>query len=198
MGFFRTTATALVFTLSFSAHASSARVSGEGVLLGFDDVTIGVTTYNVTFKGGTKEDAYGGTAYPYLDWYKESDAADAADALLAAFDASSWDNRPADARATSISSQYAWQLLTPFGDLSLANTKVTAVREDKTGPDYWDWSYHLSTFEQNLDNTTNSAWVDWDVVNTGGVIPTPIPAAAWLFGSALLGLIGFTKRKKAA
>ncbi len=28
--------------------------------------------------------------------------------------------------------------------------------------------------------------------------PVPIPAAAWLFGSGLLGLIGFSKRKKAA
>ncbi len=26
----------------------------------------------------------------------------------------------------------------------------------------------------------------------------PIPAAVWLFGSGLLGLIGFSKRKKAA
>ncbi len=29
------------------------------------------------------------------------------------------------------------------------------------------------------------------------VAPVPIPAAAWLFGSGLLGLIGFSKRKKA-
>ncbi len=30
------------------------------------------------------------------------------------------------------------------------------------------------------------------------VNPVPLPAAAWLFGSGLLGLIGFYKRKKAA
>ncbi len=30
------------------------------------------------------------------------------------------------------------------------------------------------------------------------VTPIPIPAAVWLFGSGLLGLIGFSKRKKAA
>ncbi len=28
--------------------------------------------------------------------------------------------------------------------------------------------------------------------------PVPIPAAVWLFGSGLLGLIGFSKRKKVA
>jgi len=29
-------------------------------------------------------------------------------------------------------------------------------------------------------------------------IPIPIPAAVWLFGTGLLGLIGFSKRRKAA
>ena len=29
-----------------------------------------------------------------------------------------------------------------------------------------------------------------------GVSPVPVPAAAWLFGSALLGFFGFSKRKK--
>ncbi|WP_424206737.1 VPLPA-CTERM sorting domain-containing protein [Sulfuricaulis sp.] len=38
---------------------------------------------------------------------------------------------------------------------------------------------------------------------TGGEIrgflaPVPIPAAAWLFGSGLLGLIGVAQRKKTA
>ena len=30
------------------------------------------------------------------------------------------------------------------------------------------------------------------------VVPVPIPAAAWLFGSGLLGLVGMARRKKAA
>jgi hypothetical protein len=30
------------------------------------------------------------------------------------------------------------------------------------------------------------------------VSPVPIPAAVWLFGSGLLGLIGIARRKKAA
>ena len=28
--------------------------------------------------------------------------------------------------------------------------------------------------------------------------PVPIPAAAWLFGTALIGLVGFSKRRKSA
>ncbi|MES2366828.1 MAG: hypothetical protein V4563_13200 [Pseudomonadota bacterium] len=32
-------------------------------------------------------------------------------------------------------------------------------------------------------------------LNTTGVAPVPVPAAAWLFGSGLLGLIGISRRK---
>jgi hypothetical protein len=31
----------------------------------------------------------------------------------------------------------------------------------------------------------------------GYVAPVPVPAAVWLFGSALAGVIGFGKRRKA-
>lgn len=35
-------------------------------------------------------------------------------------------------------------------------------------------------------------------LNTGSVSVVPVPAAVWLFGSALLGLVGFSRRKRAA
>ncbi|MCP4277568.1 MAG: DUF1566 domain-containing protein [Gammaproteobacteria bacterium] len=35
-------------------------------------------------------------------------------------------------------------------------------------------------------------------VHSGDVGAVPVPAAVWLFGSGILGLIGFSKRKKAA
>ncbi len=35
-------------------------------------------------------------------------------------------------------------------------------------------------------------------VRSGDVAAVPVPAAVWLFGSGILGLIGFSKRKKAA
>jgi hypothetical protein len=33
------------------------------------------------------------------------------------------------------------------------------------------------------------------VAGTPNPVPTPIPAAAWLFGSGLLGLVGIRRRK---
>lgn len=46
-------------------------------------------------------------------------------------------------------------------------------------------SYYAGGFGTTL---TAQAWGDWNVV--------PIPPAAWLFGSGLLGLIGVARRKK--
>jgi hypothetical protein len=37
-----------------------------------------------------------------------------------------------------------------------------------------------------------------DDVTYGGVSPVSVPAAVWLFGTALIGLVGFGKRRKAA
>jgi hypothetical protein len=46
-----------------------------------------------------------------------------------------------------------------------------------------------------FEGTQYSERYELDIVNTSVV---PIPAAAWLFGSGLLGLIGISRRKKAA
>lgn len=51
--------------------------------------------------------------------------------------------------------------------------------EGGTAPDVWDGAHF------NIDNFT---------INTA---PVPVPAAAWLFGSAIMGLAGFARRKQA-
>jgi len=47
----------------------------------------------------------------------------------------------------------------------------------------------LNILGQNMD-------IDAAIRITGDVSAVPIPAAVWLFGSGLFGLIGFTRRKK--
>jgi len=49
---------------------------------------------------------------------------------------------------------------------------------------------------QGTDLATRDRWA-WAVHN-GNVSAVPVPAAVWLFGSGLLGLIGVARRKKAA
>ncbi len=59
---------------------------------------------------------------------------------------------------------------------------------------YDDWITGNGGISGSLAASTPqySAWM----ISTGAAVP--IPAAAWLFGSGLLGLIGFSKRKKVA
>ncbi len=55
-----------------------------------------------------------------------------------------------------------------------------------------------SGYEVNLESapTLFSASYNWSVAID--VAPVPVPAAAWLFGSGLLGFIGVARRKKTA
>ncbi|HFD32315.1 MAG TPA: VPLPA-CTERM sorting domain-containing protein [Gammaproteobacteria bacterium] len=46
------------------------------------------------------------------------------------------------------------------------------------------------------DNYKTSSFFGW-AVQTGDVSAVPVPAAAWLFGSGLLGLVGAARRKRA-
>ena len=62
----------------------------------------------------------------------------------------------------------------------------------------WKFSMNNGTksFTITNDSFVNYAWAVHDG-NIAGVV-VPIPAAVWLFGSGLLGLIGISRRKKAA
>ncbi len=68
----------------------------------------------------------------------------------------------------------------PFVELNITSTEGIYI----SGPDKGD--------ETSGGFTQSKQW------QVSGVNPIPIPAAAWLFGSALIGLIGVARRKKAA
>ncbi len=62
---------------------------------------------------------------------------------------------------------------------------------------------HLSEFENLMQpggsgERLNDTQIATALASEFSVAVVPIPAAVWLFGSGLLGLIGYTKRKKAA
>lgn len=58
----------------------------------------------------------------------------------------------------------------------------------------WEFGFYFG--EQKFDYQDNE-FKSWAVHSgdVGDVAPIPLPAAAWLFGSGLLGLIGFARRK---
>lgn len=59
----------------------------------------------------------------------------------------------------------------------------------------YDWFFDMSNGGQGLSHRSNNhyAWA----VQSGDVGAVPVPAAAWLFGSGLIGLAGLARRKKA-
>ena len=56
------------------------------------------------------------------------------------------------------------------------------------------WVFSMGTGVQGNSNKSSSGYA-W-AVQTGDVSAVPVPAAMWLFGSGLLGLIGVARRKK--
>ena len=76
-----------------------------------------------------------------------------------------------------------------FSDTGLA--VVTCALDCSDGDIFTlDYSAHVP-----LDDPNGFAGVPWKIHLEGVVSAVPVPAAVWLFGSGLLGLIGFARRK---
>jgi len=57
------------------------------------------------------------------------------------------------------------------------------------------WAFGFKDGQQYEYDKTDT-WYTW-AVHAGDVAPVPLPAAVWLFGTGLLGLMGITRRKAA-
>ena len=78
-----------------------------------------------------------------------------------------------------------------FSDTGLAT--VTCTLDCSDGDTFTlDYSAHVP-----LDDPNGFAGVPWSMHLEGTVSAVPVPAAVWLFGSGLIGLIGIARRKKA-
>lgn len=66
--------------------------------------------------------------------------------------------------------------------------------ENAIYPEY-AWNFHTIDGYQNTAFKGDQSLYAW-AVRTGDVAAIPIPGAAWLFGSGLLGLMGFNRRVK--
>ena len=103
------------------------------------------------------------------------------------------------------------QNLVIASDLTIADSNIHtwtgSTAFDLSGSS-WDGINHIGLgLQNNLYATTSAdgevAWIEKKIAAGGidlSVITTavvPVPAAAWLFGSGLLGLVGVARRKKA-
>ncbi len=81
----------------------------------------------------------------------------------------------------------AWSNVT--GDFSIASVTFQAINEGTTGLLLSEWGFNPWA---SGGSAINPDFVDGQVIST-----VPVPAAVWLFGSGLLGLLGLAKRKTA-
>jgi len=84
------------------------------------------------------------------------------------------------------------------GDQTVDGVLLTDVQSD-----YWSgtefissraWDFGFRNGLQNLDGKGNFGY-GW-AVRAGDVSAVPVPAAVWLFGSGLIGLLGLARRKR--
>lgn len=70
------------------------------------------------------------------------------------------------------------------------------------GSSFTCFAEHKITVAEDPGSAGFAGWVaQWEVHGTASGLtpaPVPLPAAAWLFGSGLLGLVGIARRKKSA
>ena len=76
---------------------------------------------------------------------------------------------------------------------------VSKYSETIVFADPYPLMWHDSNY-RNIDTLrfVGDEYVVVDNLTFQAVSPVPVPAAIWLFGTGIIGLIGFSKRRKAA
>ena len=85
-------------------------------------------------------------------------------------------------------SDYVWY----YGD----TTDVNYLQLSANDGVVYDYSYGTYAQSDDYSASGEKADISW-LVYRSSVSPVPIPAAVWLFGSGLLGLVGVARRKTA-
>jgi hypothetical protein len=95
----------------------------------------------------------------------------------------------------------SWTRWTYLGGANPIRTFQPPYNKDTVGDFYGDYlSMQIAYDDQTafLTGPTYTSLVDWDIVITTTAPAVPVPAAVWLFGSGLLGLVGVARRKRQA
>lgn len=186
----------LVVSLIFSVHVYSATqiIDGSGQLLGATDVDVNGVLYNVEFKADSFANIFG----------------DMSSLILVA------DNNAAEDFARALLNQVLINTTEgsfdtdpelTFGCTAITSCAIHTPLQIATSPGFWyraiaingtaitsgsrpDSTNVLGQLDVNQVLSVSNVYAEWTVATV------PVPAAAWLFGSSLLGLMTFQRGKK--
>jgi hypothetical protein len=149
---------------------------GSGIATDIEDLDVGGTLYDVLFVRLTANNFYGGT----YDFGNATDANAAVDAINAAFNNSGF----VFARVGPTDTANTENFYIGYADGSAGNVLGTQGQTN------------TAVIWENLGSSLipNDFSTMWAGFSPAGV---PEPAAAWLLGSCLIGLIGVARSKKA-
>ncbi len=184
----------LCFFSFTTVQAARLRVD-DGQLIGATGVDIEGELYDVNFVDGSCISIFDGCEDASDFTFDGTQALAASQALLdQVFQDTSeglFDSSPDLTNGcTSTEYCYAYTPVSFFGPFVVVS--IVALNAFPSAPaDFQDQILQRgSTPEGDSGNAPDSVWAVWNPAP-----PVPVPAAAWLFGSALLGLFGFRKRK---
>lgn len=187
---------ATVLLLSFiqiqTSAAATLLTDPSGQLLGAQDVDVDGRLYNVTFIDDSPRDIFADATN--FDASNFADASLFADALLNQVLIGVYSDDQTRTSGCESSNVSRCNILTPYSlntntgilESAAAVNWVATTQpgfDDTVSLDTTSWSYDTSADNRRV-------YADWQLA------VVPIPAAAWLFGSALLGLAGIARRAK--
>jgi hypothetical protein len=185
LGAFRAVAIAACLMLGASAAQSATEVildtDSRFKAIGITDLDIGGTLYNVTFASDSLAVRVYGEFPGTFTFTTEEDAQAAVDAIVAALNDSVaqlvGDETTLDVDPLARSFNVGYDSADIFG------AKVALIVAGDYVSDTWS-DAGADSLGYNIDQRTYAV-----------LQPVPIPAAAWLFGSALIGLAGIARKR---
>jgi len=182
-----------LFGFTHYVHAIAVPVvdGGGQILTGIDGINLLGGTWNVQFIDGTANAIFGLAGINY-DFNNESDATAAATALRDVIDLPAfvfWDENTFDIEG--IDANIA-DIITPYSfDTNSDSALIVTYRNGRDSFPIPD-TISLSAIAQTQDLTSSATGVYAKWTNVSNV---PVPAAAYLMGTALLGLLGFNRKR---
>ena len=191
-------ATCTCLTVVSLAKAATLNVDGGGILLGASGVDVGGTLYDVEFVGGSCIGLFDSCdSVLDFDFITQEDAENAAQALLdqVFIDGTSgnFDSLPDLTKGCAgvIGGNQVCTIETPFGMHPTDTQFFWGARAvNWAPPDTDNVNSNFTSKSFDVSNFPVMSYAKWTPA-------VPVPAAVWLFGSGLIGLVGFSRRKKA-